>query len=383
MKFYITIQSVCQLAKLIKKSRIVGLKMSILQFVWELILEGLLFLRNYVFFPSDGETFSLLRLMSLFIAFSISGAIIVFMSQGAVLKHMGPNAKPIKAYGVASVSGVILAVCSCSVLPMFASIRKKGAGIGPAIAFLFSGPAINILALTLTFTDIGIDIALARVIGAIVLSFIIGFLMFLIYHKSEERNLNAAVFNIDDDTPNLKTWQKTLFFATLFAILIFGVYQPLPTIIFIVFLILQLVLFFKIEDIKKWGKETYLLAKKILPLFVIGIFFAGIVSSLITTEMLSTFVGSNTYISNIIASVTGAFMYFATLTEVPIVSALLANGMHKGPATALLLAGPSLSLPNMIVISKVIGIKRALTYITLVIIFAAFVGLIAGAIFVI
>jgi uncharacterized protein len=357
--------------------------MSILQFIWELILEGLLFLRNYVFYPSDGETFSLLRLISLFIAFSISGAIIVFMSQGAVLKHMGPNAKPIKAYGVASVSGVILAVCSCSVLPMFASIRKKGAGIGPAIAFLFSGPAINILALTLTFTDIGVDIALARVIGAIVLSFIIGFIMFLIYHKSEERNLNAAIFNIHEDTPNLKTWQKTLFFATLFAILIFGVYQPLPTIIFIVFLILQLVLFFKLEDIKKWGKETYLLAKKILPLFVIGIFFAGIVSSLITTEMLSVFVGSNTYISNIIASVTGAFMYFATLTEVPIVSALLANGMHKGPATALLLAGPSLSLPNMIVISKVIGIKRALTYITLVIVFAAFVGLIAGAIFVI
>jgi uncharacterized protein len=357
--------------------------MSILQFIWELILEGLLFLRNYVFYPSDGETFSLLRLISLFIAFSISGAIIVFMSQGAVLKHMGPNAKPIKAYGVASVSGVILAVCSCSVLPMFASIRKKGAGIGPAIAFLFSGPAINILALTLTFTDIGVDIALARVIGAFVLSFIIGFIMFLIYHKSEERNLNAAIFNIHEDTPNLKTWQKTLFFATLFAILIFGVYQPLPTIIFIVFLILQLVLFFKLEDIKKWGKETYLLAKKILPLFVIGIFFAGIVSSLITTEMLSVFVGSNTYISNIIASVTGAFMYFATLTEVPIVSALLANGMHKGPATALLLAGPSLSLPNMIVISKVIGIKRALTYITLVIVFAAFVGLIAGAIFVI
>ena len=132
--------------------------------VWQIILQGLIFLRNYLFFPSDGETFSLIRIISLLIAFSISGAIIVFMSQSAVLKHMGPKAKPLKAYGVASISGVILAVCSCSVLPMFASIRKKGAGIGPAIAFLFSGPAINILALTLTATDLGFDIAIARVL---------------------------------------------------------------------------------------------------------------------------------------------------------------------------------------------------------------------------
>jgi len=355
--------------------------MAILNFLWDLILNGFLFLRNYLFFPSDGVTFSLIRLMSLFIAFSISGAIIVFMSQSAVLKHMGPKAKPLKAYTVASLSGVILAVCSCSVLPMFASIRKKGAGIGPAIAFLFSGPAINILALTLTSTDLGFDIALARVIGAIILAYVIGFVMFLIYHKKEERDLNEAMFKVLDDAPDLKHWQKGLFFATLFAILIFGVYRPIPTMIFLVLLILQLVFFFKLEDIKTWGKETFILTKKIFPLFLIGIFLAGILSALVTPEMLSRFVGNNTYGANMLSSMTGSLMYFATLTEVPIVSTLLANGMHKGPAVALLLAGPSLSLPNMIIISKVIGAKRASTYIILVIVLSALVGMLAGIIF--
>lgn len=356
--------------------------MNALEFIWELILEGLIFLRNYVFFPKDGEKFSLLRLLSLFIAFSISGAIVVFMSQSAVLKHLGPKAKPILSYSVASVSGVILAVCSCSVLPMFASIRKKGAGIGPAIAFLFSGPAINLLALTLTFTDIGKDIAIARIIGAIILSILIGFSMFLIYHKNEDRQFNETIFNKKDPNEiDMKLWKKGLFFANLFAILIFGVYRPIPTVVFSIILIIQLFLFFKFDDIKKWGFETFSLAKKILPLFIIGVFFAGILNALITTDMLTRFVGSNTYLSNLLASVTGAAMYFATLTEVPIVSTLLANGMHKGPATALLLAGPSLSIPNMIIISKVIGIKRALTYIMLVIVLSAFAGLIAGFIY--
>jgi uncharacterized membrane protein YraQ (UPF0718 family) len=356
--------------------------MTIINFILNLILEGLIFLRNYVFFPGDGQTFSLIRILSLFIAFSISGAIVVFMSQGAVLKHMGPKAKPFAAYTVASVSGVILAVCSCSVLPMFASIRKKGAGIGPAIAFLFSGPAINILALTLTFTDIGADIAIARILGSIILAMLIGFTMYLIYHKKEERDLNSAIFNRNDsDQIEVKNWQRALFFLTLFAILIFGVYRPLPTVFFVLFLVVQLALFFKIEDIKRWAYETWILAKKILPLFVVGIFFAGVLNALITPEMLTKYVGQNTYVSNLLASVTGATMYFATMTEVPIVRTLLANGMHRGPATALLLAGPSLSLPNMIIISKVIGFKRAMTYIGLVVLLSALVGLIAGILY--
>lgn len=352
-----------------------------LVFIWELILAGLLFLRNYIFFPSDGTTFSVVRLVSLLIAFSISGAIVVFMSQAAVLKHMGPRAKRVKAYGVASVSGVILAVCSCSVLPMFASIRKKGAGIGPAVAFLFSGPAINVLALTLTFSDIGFDIGLARVFGAIVLAIVIGLSMFLIFRKSEAVNQDPEQFKLFETPTSRRPWQTGLFLLTLFLILIFGVYRPIPTLVFVVFLIVQLMAFFDVEELKEWARETFDLAKKILPLFIAGVFLAGVISHLVTEAMLTQFVGENTYQANLFASLIGATMYFATLTEVPIVSALLHNGMHRGPATALLLAGPSLSIPNMIIIGKVIGLKRATVYIILVIVLSALVGLIAGSIF--
>lgn len=346
----------------------------------ELFLEGLIFLRNYTFYPADGETFSLMRLLSLFIAFSISGAIVVFMSQGAVLKHMGPNANKVKAFLVASVSGIILAVCSCSVLPMFASIRKKGAGLGPAIAFLFSGPAINVLALTLTFTDIGPDIALSRVVGAIILSLVIGFIMMLIFNAKEVKTENQNTFATTPSLVDVKPYQRILFFLTLFLMLIFGVYRPLPTLFFAILLVIQLVLWYEWDDIKEWGYETFLLAKKILPLFIIGIFIAGVISSLITEEMLSNYVGDNSYSSNVLASLIGATMYFATLTEVPIIKALLDNGMHKGPAVALLLAGPTLSIPNMIVIGKVLKPKKTITYILLVVVLSALVGLIAGAI---
>jgi len=355
--------------------------LNFLETVLRLLLEGLLFLRNYLFFPADGETFSLMRLMSLFIAFAISGAIIAFMPQGAVLRHMGPNAKRIKAYAVASVSGIILAVCSCSVLPMFAGIRKKGAGLGPAIAFLFSGPAINVLALTLTFTDLGPEIAIARVISAVVLALVIGLLMAFVFKRSEKRDTDANNFALMDVADGIKPWQKLLFFLTLFVMLIFGIYMPLPTLIVAGFLAIQLLLFFSRDNMKAWGYETFTLAKKIFPLFLIGIFFAGIMQAIITEDMLTQFVGRNRYPENLFAAVIGALMYFATLTEIPIIKALLDLGMHRGPATALLLAGPSLSLPNMIVISKVVGLKRGLVYFTLVIFISAAAGLIAGMIY--
>ncbi len=350
-----------------------------LEFLWELILAGLIFLRDYAFYPTADGSFSLMRIFSLLIAFSISGAIVVFLSQGAILKHLGPTSNKLRAYSVASVSGIVLAVCSCSVLPMFASIRKKGAGLGPAVTFLFSGPALNVLALTLTFSDLGRGIAIARVIGAITLSIIIGLILFLVFRKHETIDANQSMFeqqNIDDTSQPF--WQRGLFFITLIGILVFGVYRPLPTIALIVFLIVQLILYFDKSQILEWLTETLSLAKRILPLFVIGIFAAGMIYTLVTEDLLVQYVGSNTYGTNALASMFGALFYFATLTEVPIVKALLDNGMHLGPATALLLAGPSLSIPNMIVITKVIGWRRGFTYFTLVIMLSAFAGLIAG-----
>jgi uncharacterized membrane protein YraQ (UPF0718 family) len=317
------------------------------------------------------------RIISLLIAFFLSGAISQFMSQGAVLKYFGPKADKKLSYFIASVSGAILAVCSCSVLPMFASIRQKGAGIGPAVAFLFSGPAINILAVTFTFSLIGIDVGFVRVISAVILSLVIGFIMYLLYNKSEIVDANENMFNIEDES-NRKFWQNFLYFFTLVAILVSGVKNPIPTIILLVALVVQLVLFFKKQELLDWCKVTFDLAKKIVPLFIVGIFIAGAIQAIIPPEYMVKFVGNNSFAANSIAAVFGAFMYFATLTEVPIVNSFMSLGMLKGPATALLLAGPSLSLPNMIVISKVLGIKKTFTYVFLVIVLSAFIGMIAG-----
>lgn len=317
------------------------------------------------------------RIISLLIAFFLSGAISQFMSQGAVMKYFGSNAKKWISYMIAAVSGAILAVCSCSVLPMFASIRKKGAGIGPAVTFLFSGPAINILAITFTFSLIGVDIGFVRAIGAVLLSVVIGLIMYLLYNKSEVVDTNGAMFNIEDDTSR-KPWQNILFFVTLIAILVSGVKHPIITGIFAAGLVVELILYFKKEELIDWCKATFDLAKKIVPLFIVGVFLAGVIEAFIPPEYMVKFVGNNSYGANLIASVFGAFMYFATLTEVPIVNSFMALGMLKGPATALLLAGPSLSLPNMIVISKVMGIKKTLTYVALVIVLSAFVGMLAG-----
>ncbi len=344
----------------------------------DLLLEGLIFLRDYLFFPRDGETFSLSRILSLFIAFAVSGGIAAFMSQSAVIKYFGPQAKKSLSYAFASVSGVILAVCSCSVLPMFASIRKKGAGLGPAIAFLFSGPAVNVLAITLTFNDIGVDVGFVRVISAVLLAIGIGLLMHAIFKKGEMTAPDDETFTREDEEKPLRGRYKIVFFTTLFALLISGLRHPILSGSLTILLVLQCVFFFSLADIRIWLKATFDLVRKIAPLFLVGVFIAGLLQALVSETVIVSLVGRNTYPANIAAASFGALMYFATMTEVPIVAGLMNLGMHKAAATALLLAGPSLSLPNMIVIGKVIGFRRCFAYVVLVVVFAAFAGYLAG-----
>ena len=320
------------------------------------------------------------RVISLLIAFLLSGAIASFMSQGSVLKHFGPDAKPVMAYGVASLSGVILSVCSCSVLPMFSSIRKKGAGIGPAVTFLFAGPAINILAITMSFNLLGTDIGLVRTVSAVILSVVIGISMMLIWAKHEKVSANADMFASSGKSYR-ESWKTMVFFALLVGILISGVRNPVPTLILTALLLGVIILWFKLHEIKAWLFESWKLVYKIAPLFIVGIFLAGIIQEAIPTEVMARLVGTGSVLSNLVAATFGAFMYFATLTEVPIVQSFMSLGMLKGPAIALLLAGPSLSLPNMIVIGRVMGWKRALTYVGLTVVFATFAGYIAGLLF--
>lgn len=314
-------------------------------------------------------------------AFFIAGAISVFVKRGLVLKYLGGQAKKVVSYSLASVSGGVLAVCSCTILPMFAGIRKRGAGLGPAITFLFSGPVINIAAIFLTLSVLGTSIGLARIIAAIPLAILIGLSMQLIFREKAE---SGELFIEEEKQADHKKGIIIVFMLTLLSILIVNGLLINPTLKY--FLILSLVLAviviaktkFKSETVNNWLGETWNFTKMLLPLLFIGVFIAGFIDPFLPQELITKLVGSNSLLANLIASIFGAFMYFSTLTEVPILEKLIAKGMNEGPALALLLAGPSLSLPNMLVIRKVLGNKKTAVYILLVIFYSTLAGLIFG-----
>ena len=314
-------------------------------------------------------------------AFFIAGAIAVFVSQGAVLKYFGPKANKLLSYSVASVSGTILAVCSCTVLPLFGGIYKRGAGIGPAIAFLYSGPAINVLAIVYTARILGFDLGLARAIGAVAFAAGIGLIMAIIYRKEESLKDSSAFDALTADPEGKKWWQQIVFFAVLVGILIFAASKNwIVTGILLVILGLILWRWFTKGDLGMWMKETLRFVRLIVPWLLVGVFAAGIITTFVPQNAVTNWVGGNSLFANFIASFLGALMYFATLTEVPIVSAFMNLGMGKGPTLALLLAGPALSLPNMLVIRSIMGTKKTLTYIALVVAFATITGYIFGLI---
>jgi len=316
-------------------------------------------------------------------ALFIAGAISVFVKKEAVLKYLGHRSKKIVSYSIASVSGAILAVCSCTILPLFAGIKKRGAGLGPAITFLFAGPAINIAAIFLTASVLGFKIGLARAIAAISLSILVGLTMaFIFREKSEQGGLFMQ------ESRNIRISKKILFFffGFMIAILVVNglrINQLLKYVLmfsFAISVVLLVIFKFHKETTSEWLHETWNFSKMLLPLLFIGVFIAGFIMPLLPQSLIERLVGQNNLVGNLIASVFGAFMYFSTLTEIPILQALIAKGMASGPALALLLAGPSLSLPSMLVIRKVLGTKKTIVYVSLVIIYSTLAGLIFGLI---
>lgn len=384
-------------------------------------------------------------LLCLIPAFFIAGAIAVFISQASVMKYLGAKANKILAYGVASVSGTILAVCSCTVLPLFAGIYRMGAGLGPATAFLYSGPAINVLAIVMTARVLGPELGIARAVGAIVFSVVIGVCMHLIFHKEEEEKAAAQIAMPQEDTVR-PLWQNALYFAAMVGILVFAnwgrpdeasglwsmiynakwmitsafavalsiilflwfrlawwkiaivalptaalaIFLPGEPLIAFTFATLGLSVFISTEkgETGEWFSASWGFAKQILPLLLFGVLVAGVLlgrvghEGLIPGEWVAKAVGGNSLLANFFASFAGAFMYFATLTEIPILQGLIDNGMGKGPALALLLAGPALSLPNMLVIRSVLGTKKTVVFVGLVIVMATLSGLLFGTFFV-
>jgi len=314
-------------------------------------------------------------------AFFIAGAISVFLSQAAVLKYFGPNANKFLSYGVASVSGTVLAVCSCTVLPLFGGIYMHGAGIGPAITFLYSGPAINVLAIVYSARLLGYDIGAARAIGAILFSIVIGLIM-AAFFRGEERKKNADAFAaLAVDAPVKPVWQQVIFFITLVGILIFGAAQQwIVTGILLAVLGIILWRWFTKGELKQWMKETGHFVRLIIPWLLVGVFAAGILKVAIPESVVVSTVGGNSLLANFVASFLGMLMYFATLTEVPIIRTFMDLGMGKGPALALLLAGPTLSLPSMLSLRSIIGWKKTLTFCALVVVMATITGYIFGII---
>jgi hypothetical protein len=374
-------------------------------------------------------------------AFFIAGAISCFVSQAAVLKYLGPRAKKLLAYGVASVSGSILAVCSCTVLPLFAGIYKRGAGLGPATAFLYSGPAINVLAIVLTAKVLGFEIGVARAVGAVSFSIVIGLLMHLFFRREELEKAQAAAA-LPEPEVTRPLWQNATFFAAMVALLVFanwgrpsaetGVWHAIysakwwitaaiaagfgvilaswfavrfrdiilaaipvailaavwrgnPLAPFAAGIAAFAVLLWRSGDEGgEWLSSTWGFARQMMPLLLIGVLIAGALlgrpdrEGLIPSRWIAGLVGGNSIQANLFASVAGAFMYFATLTEVPILQGLLGAGMGKGPALALLLAGPALSLPNMLVIRSVMGTRKTFVFVVLIVIMATISGMIFG-----
>ena len=374
-------------------------------------------------------------------AFFIAGAISVFISQASVIKYLGASAGKVISYGVASISGSVLAVCSCTVLPLFSGIFSMGAGIGPATAFLYAGPAINILAIIMTARVLGIELGIARAIGAIIFSIVIGLIMHLIFRGDESEKARARMA-IPESEVNRPLWQNGLYFASMVAILVFANWgRPTETsgfwyLIFANKWLLTgisaaglgaiLIFWFKLawvpvaltalataitaflfpgepllpftaaviglsliicrspNETSEWFSQSWSFARQILPLLLGGVLIAGLLlgrpgqEGLLPSQWISNWVGGNSIESNLLASVIGAFMYFATLTEIPILQGLISNGMGKGPALALLLAGPALSLPNMLVIRSIMGTKKTLVFVILVILMATLSGIIYG-----
>jgi uncharacterized protein len=375
-------------------------------------------------------------------AFWIAGAIAAFVSKSSVMRYLGPSAPKPLAYGVGSLSGGILAVCSCTILPLVAGIYRMGAGIGPATAFLYAGPAINVLAVIMTAKVLGAQLGLARAIGAVAFSIVIGLAMAFIF-RNGEREKNVAAFVVPDDEKLRPLWQTSTFFGVMVGILVFAnwgaaseasgffatVFSVKWAITSLLAFALALILWrwFAVPSTRlllvgaavvllalalpgrptwpflagvlglawltagrdgeagEWFEQAWTYTKMIVPLLLAGVLVAGFLlgrpghEGLIPSEWIAQLVGGNSLGANLFASIAGALMYFATLTEVPILQGLVGNGMGQGPALTLLLAGPALSLPSVIVINSILGTKRTATYVGLVIVMATFTGWTYGA----
>ncbi len=327
-------------------------------------------------------------------AFFIAGAIVALVKKDAVLKYFGYSVAKWKSYGVASVSGTVLAVCSCTILPIFSAIYRKGSGIGPATTFLFAGPAINILAIIYTAQVLGYDLGAARAVAAVLSSVVIGLVMALIFRREERRRCEEAEkcklsfpASPSSSAEARPKWVGGLFFLLLVLILVIGASQldALVRAVSVYFLTLGvavlLIYYYSRDEVSEWGRETWDLAKKIFPILVVGTFVVGVFAFFVPPSTFQPYLGDNSLSACLLASVLGAVLYMPTLLEVPIIGGVFGyttGEMAGGPALSLLLAGPTISLPSMIVLWRMFGARHTIAYVALVVIMSTLMGMLLG-----
>lgn len=352
-----------------------------MDFVFMMLRSGLEALEDYILAHT---------LNCLVPAFFIAGAMSALFPKDKILKYLGENVKAYIAYPISVVAGLFLAVCSCTVLPLFAGIRQRGAGLGPAVAFLYTAPATNILAIIYTGGLIGVDLALARIILSVSFASIIGMILTVTF-KSEEKTIladppdSSIPQTLAEGGEEVKSKRFWIFFVILVAILLVGASSliswavKIPILAILIAGVLAIIMFWMPkEDTKSWLKETFSFARTIVPLLLVGVFVSGILKVVIPESFITTYVGENRVSSNLLAVLFGVFMYFPTLVEVPMARTFLDLGMGRGPLLAYLLADPVISLPSILVISKLIGLKRLLVYVGLITFFCTLSGLIYG-----
>ena len=339
-----------------------------------------------------GEYLSAHVVTCLIPAFFIAGLIVAMVSKRTIVKYFGSKVKKWIAYSVASVSGTILAVCSCTIIPMFAGIYKRGGGIGPATTFLYSGPAINILAITLTASVLGIGLGIARAVGAILMSIVIGLIMAAIFERKQVRTSSTSIETgpADQDSKKRPWYVNPGVFVSLVLILLIAapsyvpLYLKVPIVVALIIVTAAIVReYYSKDEVNAWGNETWWIVKKIVPVLLIGVFITGVIGYFVPYDVVKSVMGGNLVLSCFIGSIIGAILYMPTLLEVPIVGTILGYSqgiIGAGPALSLLLSGPAVSLPSMLSLWKIIGAKKTGAYIALVVIFSTLLGVIFGMI---
>ena len=341
----------------------------------KLVLAGLEALKDYI---------ALHVVTCLIPAFLLAGAMVTFISRETIIRYLGTAARKVTSFGLASVSSFFVAACSCTVIPVSSGIYYGGAGIGPAFIILWVAPAANILALIYTGAILGGQMVAVRIAAALVMAFVVGTVMSMAFLHEESTRASSFVANPGERIMSRKDVILILLIvADLLApnyLIRSGPYLHKVYVWAAGMVVIAIYTYFTKsgEEILAWLKETWWFVRIILPLLLLGVFIVGVVGAILPERWIQNWLGGSGIEASFLATMIGAISYFATMTEAPFVDKLMSLGMGKGPALALLLTGPGLSLPNWLAIGRVFGVKKAVVYVITIIILGTFVGWFAG-----